>query len=397
MRKFLLFSLLLFNFFVTNAQWSKCTLPAGATPFSLGTHADTIYLGTISTGVYRSTNAGQSWTEVNTGIVNKQIWSIYTFGNTIFVGAASGNVYRSTNGGDNWTLANSGISSTTIIKNFASFNGKLFAASTNKGIYMSSDNGNTWVQHNAGITGLVASALLVADGDLYASVMQYVYKYDSVNQSWLKKSTGIPNNTVTCLTYLKDNSQNLKLFACSVNSKDVERSDDKAENWVTANTGLPSVGVWSLFAVGTSVFAGNDYGVYQTTDFGNNWTDVSLGFPFASPASFISSSSSNLYVLQGAALWKRSLSAFGLGTAGIPDAGHSATEINLFPNPTTDFIQLQITEPIVRTEIYSVAGALVYSSESGNRVIDVRSLPKGNYLIRIQGKNSLNITKFIKN
>jgi photosystem II stability/assembly factor-like uncharacterized protein len=396
MRKFLLFSLLLFNFFVTNAQWSKCTLPAGATPFSLGTHADTIYLGTISTGVYRSTNAGQSWTEVNTGIVNKQIWSIYTFGNTIFVGAASGNVYRSTNGGDNWTLANSGISSTTIIKNFASFNGKLFAASTNKGIYMSSDNGNTWVQHNTGIGGLVASALLVADGDLYASVMQYVYKYDSVNQSWVKKSTGIPNNTVTCLTYLKDNSQNLKLFACSVNSKDVERSDDKAENWVTANTGLPSVGVWSLFAVGTSVFAGNDYGVYQTTDFGNNWTDVSLGFPFASPASFISASTTDLYVLQGAALWKRALSALGITATGFAGATPRAETINLFANSATGFIRIDTPEPIQKTEIYSLQGALLCQSVSGNREIDVRGLPKGIYVARIQSAGSWIVGKFIK-
>lgn len=396
MRKFLLFSLLLFNFFVTKAQWSKCTLPAGATPFSLATHADTIYLGTISTGVYRSTNAGASWTEVNVGITNKQIWSIYTFGNTILVGAASGNVYRSTNGGGSWVLANSGISSTTIIKNFVSFNGKLFAASTNKGVYMSSDNGNTWVQHNTGITGLVASALLVADGDLYVSVLQFVYKYDSVNQSWVKKSTGIPNNTVTCLTSLKDNSQNVKLFACSANSKDVERSDDKGESWVMANNGLPAVGVGSLVAVGTSVFAGNDYGVYQTTDFGSNWTDVSLGFPFTSPASFISSGSSNLYVLQGAALWKRSLSAFGLGTTGMAGYANRTAEIKLSPNPTADFIHLKIPESIHRIEIYSVTGALVYQSELGDENIDVRSLLKGTYLIRIHSLGRLSFAKFIK-
>lgn len=52
--------------------------------------------------------------------------------------------------------------------------------------------------------------------------------------------------------------------------------------------------------------------MYQTTDFGIIWFDVSTGFPTASKADFITPSSSNLYVLQRGDLWKRSLSEFGI-------------------------------------------------------------------------------------
>lgn len=393
MRKFLLSGILFFQFFSAGAQWVKCPLPAGVYPFSLAIHADTIYLGTISNGLYRSVNAGTSWTEINTGIVNKQIWTIYCTGNQIFAAAANGNVYRSSNGGDSWVAANNGISSTTIIKSFAAFDGKLFAASTNKGIYISTDNGNTWAQHNSGITGLVASTLLVAENDLFAGVLQLVYKYDKAGQTWISKSNGIPNNTITCLTGLKDNSQNLKLFACSGNSKDVERSDNKGESWVMANNGLPNVGVVSLTAVGTSVFAGNDYGVYQTTDFGNNWTDVSTGFQLASQAGFITPSSTDLYVLQGAALWKRSLSAFGI--TGLNNHLREQ-KLTFFPNPAEDFISVEMSEPVVKTEIYSLSGSLAGQNTTGNHKIEIKSLQTGLYFVKVYGATTISTGRFVK-
>jgi len=393
MRKNLLFGMLFFQFFSASAQWSKCTLPAGVYPFSLAIHADTIYLGTLSNGMYRSVNGGSGWTEINSGIVNKQIWTVYCTGNQIFAAAANGYIYRSSNGGDSWVTANSGISSTTIIKSFAAFDGKLFAASTNKGVYISADNGTTWTQHNSGITGLVASALLVAESDLFVSVLQLVYKYDRTAQTWTSKSNGIPNNTVTCLTGLKDNSQNLKLFACSGNSKDVVRSENKGDNWVMANNGLPNVGVVSLTAVGTSVFAGNDYGVYQTTDLGNNWTDVSTGFQIASQASFITSGSTDLYVIQGAALWKRSLSAFGI--TGLNNR-LKEQKLTFFPNPAKDVIHIETTEPIVKTEIYSISGDLIDQNQTGATKQDINSLKAGMYFLKVYGASTISIGTFIK-
>lgn len=59
----------------------------------------------------------------------------------------------------------------------------------------------------------------------------------------------------------------------------------------------------------------------------------------------------------------------------------SNSEISIYPNPTSDFIFIENTEPQLVT-IYSLDGKLLKTVESTN-VIDVRDLNKGIYLINI--------------
>jgi hypothetical protein len=56
---FLSIILLSFN---ANAQWAALNNPSGAVPFSMEIHNDTIYLGTVGNGVYRSTDGGNNFT-----------------------------------------------------------------------------------------------------------------------------------------------------------------------------------------------------------------------------------------------------------------------------------------------------------------------------------------------
>jgi len=62
-----------------------------------------------STGVYKSTNSGSSWTLVNNGLGDTNVWSLAVnpaSPDTVFAGTATG-IYKSTDGGANWTLSKS--------------------------------------------------------------------------------------------------------------------------------------------------------------------------------------------------------------------------------------------------------------------------------------------------
>ena len=59
----------------------------------------------------------------------------------------------------------------------------------------------------------------------------------------------------------------------------------------------------------------------------------------------------------------------------------SNSEISIYPNPTSDFIYIENTEPQY-VSIYSLDGRLVKTVENAN-IIDVRDLDKGVYLINI--------------
>jgi photosystem II stability/assembly factor-like uncharacterized protein len=380
---------------VAKAQWTLCNKPAGVSPFSLMIHNDTIYMGTVSNGIYRSTDGGTNWTQINSGITSLQIWAINQVGAAVFASSTSGNVYKSTDGGDNWVLSNTGISSTAIVKKFVSYNGKIFAATTNTGILISNDNGNSWAQHNAGIVGLVAGEIMVIENNLYAAVNnKRVYKYDSTNQNWIEKSTGLPNQSIGCMTYIKDDLQNVTFFVGNGNNNDVAKSTNGGDNWSVSDNGLPNVGVYSLLGIGTEVYLGNDYGVYKTTDYGANWIDIS-GFSNSSPAKFLSKSSTDLYVLQEAKLWKKSLSS--LGTIDKDDILLNQ-KITVFPNPSNGNFNIEVTEKLIdsKATVYNLMGQKVKDFDLNSTTTN-QTLSKGIYLLEIEKDGTKTSKKLIVN
>ncbi|MEN8703288.1 MAG: DUF1501 domain-containing protein [Polaribacter sp.] len=81
------------------------------------------------------------------------------------------------------------------------------------------------------------------------------------------------------------------------------------------------------------------------------------------------------------------------------------SEIKVFPNPTSDFINIKFfgTNERTRITLYNSIGAVVkeishknYSSIQHSIKIDVQSLPKGNYFIHYQNKRSSKTKKLLK-
>jgi uncharacterized protein (DUF1501 family) len=81
------------------------------------------------------------------------------------------------------------------------------------------------------------------------------------------------------------------------------------------------------------------------------------------------------------------------------------SEIKVFPNPTSDFINIKFfgTNERTRITLYNSLGAVVkeisrknYSSIQHSIKIDVQSLPKGNYFIHYQTKGSSKTKKLLK-
>ncbi len=91
--------------------WTQITTPASATQIrsftidSLGNY----YVTDRTTGAWRSTNQGSSWSQINTGVTGLQGWAITwdsKHGQLILGMGASGGTshfYRSSNQGTTWT------------------------------------------------------------------------------------------------------------------------------------------------------------------------------------------------------------------------------------------------------------------------------------------------------
>jgi glucosylceramidase len=87
----------------------------------------------------------------------------------------------------------------------------------------------------------------------------------------------------------------------------------------------------------------------------------------------------------------------GLGVETLESSNPS--EINIFPNPATDYISVEcVHKQNLKLSIFNIVGELVLKNEllSSTSEIDISSLPAGMYIIKVSGMDRTVQQKIIK-
>jgi len=79
----------------------------------------------------------------------------------------------------------------------------------------------------------------------------------------------------------------------------------------------------------------------------------------------------------------------------INDINSKSDKITVFPNPTTDYLNIQFTDKIRNVQIFDISGKKVQVNLEGDKV-DVRKLSAGSYLINVEIEGGNFTEKFIK-
>jgi hypothetical protein len=74
----------------------------------------------------------------------------------------------------------------------------------------------------------------------------------------------------------------------------------------------------------------------------------------------------------------------------------AANPIRLYPNPMNGFVLLNSTLPILKVEIYDIAGKLINSKIAPQNTIDVSDLKSGNYILKVHTKEGVTNAQMIK-
>lgn len=136
-----------------------------------------IYAGTGSEGVYKSTNGGVSWKDINNGLPNMSILSLSidpvnpdqviagTYNavtpTDLYVGGVYGGVFYTKDGGATWQASKSLTSVTVFGISRLTQKTDVVYATTLGGIYRSIDGGFNWTDINAGLSNEFLHYLLV--------------------------------------------------------------------------------------------------------------------------------------------------------------------------------------------------------------------------------------------
>lgn len=167
------------------AQWVQTNGPYGGDvrcmaiiPAGDATGTPTIFLGTYSGGVFRSTDRGTTWTGANSGLSHPAVSALAvslssggTGGSTLFAGTCGG-IYRSTDAGASWEQASVGLMnmdtrSLAVSPGDGSAN-HILAGTAGGGVYLSTDNGETWRSTgipNACVVSMVAGGTTLIAGE----------------------------------------------------------------------------------------------------------------------------------------------------------------------------------------------------------------------------------------
>jgi len=74
----------------------------------------------------------------------------------------------------------------------------------------------------------------------------------------------------------------------------------------------------------------------------------------------------------------------------------SKSQLNIYPNPAFEFINIRTDDKIKSVKIYSATGNLVKTENDHLSVISIASLPKGNYMVTIETDKGSETKKIIK-
>lgn len=159
-----------------------------------------LYAVSGSDKVYISEDKGEQWNEISNSAIEGLIWDIAIVNEgRIFVSTMSSGIYRTTDAGASWAQVNTGLPGTDVHTLEIKDNGEIYAGlSGGDGVCKSSDNGETWIEINNGLDKTVLYDLLFIDDWLYAATGKGVYVFDGTE--WTAENIGLPSSfTVTSL------------------------------------------------------------------------------------------------------------------------------------------------------------------------------------------------------
>lgn len=163
--------------------------------------SNNLIIGTKDSGIYLSNDNGNTWIQSNTGLVLNGVncWNItmlYSYNGKVFLGAKENttfydqaSLFVSTNNGQSWSPVTTGLGDNFNISSMTSFGNYLVLgtktefnpASFSDGVYLSTDNGDSWLFDGL---DLPITDMASDNTSYYAISGTAVYSTQNMGNSW---------------------------------------------------------------------------------------------------------------------------------------------------------------------------------------------------------------------
>jgi ligand-binding sensor domain-containing protein len=146
--------------------------------------------------VYLSSNNGQYWAAVDSGLTYPNVYALAINGNDIFTGTYLGGMFFSSNNGSTCTAINSGLPANTIVRAIAVNGDTILAGTYGDGVYISSNNGSSWEAADSGLTSVNILSLAISGNYVFAGTdSRGVFMSSNDGLQWASINTGLTDST----------------------------------------------------------------------------------------------------------------------------------------------------------------------------------------------------------
>ncbi|MGD1046900.1 MAG: T9SS type A sorting domain-containing protein [Bacteroidota bacterium] len=392
---FLVFCLYL-NSNPLHAQWVQTNSSSYPDPdiHSFAVLGANLFVGTYD-GIFLSTNNGTSWTVVDSGLTNIDVYVLVANGTNLLAGGFG--VFLSTNNGTSWTAVSRGLPTYAAVVALAISGSNLIAGDV-FGNFLLTNNDTSWTAVKVGLTNNIVNAFAVSGTNLFAGGSGVFLSTDN-GISWT--AAGLTKNSVRAFAVNGTN-----LFAGTDGG--VFLSSNNGTSWTAVSSGLTNTDVCALAVNGTNLFAGTFFGdVFLSTNNGTSWTAVSSGLPANVRIYTLCVNGSNLFAgTTGSGIWKRPISEMVTGV----EENHNQFPncfalLQNYPNPfnpstnisfnllSKSFVSLKVFDIIGREVATIVSGEMLAGSYS--RQWNAASMSSGIYFYRLQAGSFIETKKLL--
>jgi len=346
--------------------------------------------------IYETIDAGNSWTRKGPNAHALCINSNPENFNTAFVGTFSQGLFKSTDGFDSFTNVINGNTIADVIVSASDTNIVLVSEGemdfSNAYIKRSTDGGSTYtVVNNLAVNRLTFNT---SNNDtVYAATFNGVYRSVDFGTTWDPWVLG--GTTILSLGH-----NNNTLYAGTSDGILYKIVGGNVTN-VSGNWNTP-VQIKSIYQTGNNLFVGLNGAEQDTTGVlhGSIWTSIDEGQSWANITTNMSSTNAYGNSVMGSVNSELLVATYGGGIfksnniiLNVSESRYYNQQLQLFPNPTEDYINVNAFEPIQSYSLIDMNGRIVkfkFVSQlfSSKLRINISDLDSGIYTLLIQLENN---------